>query len=274
MSAVLKLSSPEPRHFWEIPILFEDEHLLVLDKPAGLATTPNPAESSFPALLPLLHAGIAAKKPWATQRAVQFLVEAHRLDAEASGILVLARSREIRAALREQFGSEKPTLQYLVLVAGVPEEPNFDVTAPVAAHPRAAGRLRVDAKGGRRALSHFEVMEQFAGYALLQATPLTHQPGQLRVHLQHVGLPVVGDATSGGAPLRLSQLKPAYRFKRDEEEHPLIGRAALHADRLTVRHPGTGVSLHLTAPWPKDLTVAVKYLRKFAPGLPPATSAR
>jgi 23S rRNA-/tRNA-specific pseudouridylate synthase len=110
---------------------------------------------------------------------------------------------------------------------------------------------------------------------------LTRRLHQIRVHLRFAGMSAVGDMAYGGRPLLLSSLKRDYRLKPDQIEHPLIARAAIHAEMLTLPHPVTGETLTITAPWPKDLTVAVKYLRKYAlrsgpihegggDGLPPA----
>src|SRR5882724_4883703 len=93
MSEVIKLSSPATREFWEMPVLFEDEHLLALDKPAGLLTSPDRYDPARPNLMKLLHAGIERGAPWAKQRGLSYLMNAHRLDFETSGIILLAMSK-------------------------------------------------------------------------------------------------------------------------------------------------------------------------------------
>jgi len=250
-------------------VLFEDGTVLALDKPPRLLTSPDRHDPERPSLLALLHRGIAAGAPWARARQLAYLVNAYRLEAEASGVLLLAATKPALAHLANQFGSLKPLLTYLVLVRGVPPADSFEVTAPLAPDSTCPGRTRVDTRHGRKAVTGFRAVESFRGYTLLQAQPLTARRHQVRVHLRHAGFPVVGDALYGGAPLRLSQLKPGYQAKADEPERPLLGRAALHAERLTAIHPGTGDPLTVTAPWPKDLLVAVKYLRRFAPRLGP-----
>ena len=94
MAAGLKLSSPATREFWEIPVLFEDEHLLAVDKPSGLLSSPDRYEPNRPSLTKLLHAGIAQGKPWAKERGLTYLMPAHRLDLEASGVMLLAKRRD------------------------------------------------------------------------------------------------------------------------------------------------------------------------------------
>lgn len=262
--APVKLSSPATHEFWEIPLPFEDAHLLALDKPAGLLTSPDRAAPERPCLMQLLHAGIAAGKPWAADRRLTYLANAHRLDAETSGVLLLAKTKAALVALANVFGSEKPVLRHVALVQGGPREGRFEIGAKLAPHPTRPGLLRVDPQRGKRSRTVVTVVETFRGHTLLNCEPLTPRPHQIRAHLHNVGLPLVGDVPYGGQPLLLSELKPGYRWKEGREERPLIARAALHAEQLTLPHPVTGEALTITAPWPKDLKVAVKYLREFA----------
>jgi RluA family pseudouridine synthase len=260
----IKLSSPVARKFWEIPVLFEDESLLALDKPGGLLTSPDRYDPQRPNLMKLLHAAIAEGKPWARERGLDYLMNAHRLDFETSGVILLAKSKPALVALANLFGSEKTLKQYAALVQGTPTADKFEVDASLASHPVRTGLMRVDPKNGKRARTIFAVLEKFSGWTLLHCEPLTDRTHQVRVHLRHAGLPIVGDELYGGKPLWLSRLKPNYRLKPGHEERPLISRVALHAEQLTLPHPVAGQTLTIAAPWPKDLKVAVKYLRQFA----------
>lgn len=266
MSAVIKLSSPATREFWEIPVLFEDEHLLVLDKPAGLLTSPDRYDANRPSLMKLLHAGIAGAKPWARERHLDYLSNAHRLDFETSGVILLAKNKPALIALANLFSSEKPRKKYLALVRGEPLKNQFEVDARLAPHPVKIGLMRVDQKNGRQSKTIFEVLENFPrfGYALLKCEPLAERAHQIRVHASHAGLKIVGDELYGGKPLWLSRLKSDYRLKEGKTERPLISRVALHAEQLTLPHPILGEVVTINAPWPKDLKVAAKYLRQFA----------
>jgi len=265
---VIKLSSPAARGYWEIPVLFEDAHLLALDKPAGLLTSPDRYDPDRPNLMKLLHAGIAAAKPWAKERSLTYLSNAHRLDFETSGVILLAKSKEVLVTLANLFGSEKPAKGYLALVRGEPPEKQFEVDAKLAPHPVKPGLMRVDPKNGKKSKTRFEVLEDYAkfGYALLRCEPLTGRTHQIRVHAAHAGLKIVGDELYGGKSLWLSRLKPDYRLKPGKEERPLLARVALHAETLALPHPVTGQTVTITAPWPKDLKVAVKYLRQYSGG--------
>ena len=105
MAAVIKLSSPATREYWEIPVLYEDDYLLALDKPSGLLTSPDRYDPARPNLMKLLHAGIAAQKPWARERNLAYLSNAHRLDFETSGVILLAKTKAVLVALADLFGS-------------------------------------------------------------------------------------------------------------------------------------------------------------------------
>ena len=246
-------------------MLFEDEHLLALDKPAGLLTSPDRYDPLRPNLMKLLHAAIADQKPWARQRQLKYLSNAHRLDFETSGVILLAKSKPVLVALADLFGSEKPIKKYIALASGVPPADTFDVDAPLAHHPVKPGLMRVDPKHGKKSKTKFEVLERFsnAGYVLLRCQPVTGRTHQIRVHAAHVGLKIVGDTLYGGKALWLSWLKKDYHLKPGREERPLISRVALHAEELQLKHPVTAAILTISAPWPNDMAVGIKYLRKF-----------
>jgi len=264
MTSHIKLSSPATREFWEIPVLYEDEHLLALDKPGGLLTSAVPDQPEHLSLIQLLHAGIAENKPWAKERGLSFLLNAHGLDAEASGVILLAKSKPALGKLLDFFGVERPSRRYVALAQGERPESLFEVKAKLAPHPTIPGQMRIDSKDGKRSLTAFETLEQFSRYTLLKCVPLTDRPHQIRVHLRHARMPVVGDQSYGGRRLLLSRLKPNYRLKGKAVERPLIDRAALHAEQLDLVPPVSAQPVTIVAPWPKDLTVAVKYLRKYA----------
>jgi 23S rRNA pseudouridine1911/1915/1917 synthase len=260
---LIKLSSPATREFWEVPILFEDEHLMAVDKPSGLLSSPDRYDANRPNLMKLLHAGIEAAKPWAKERALNYLMNAHRLDFETSGIILLAKNKPALVELANQFGTEKPLKKYVALVRGVPPEDRFEIDQKLSPHPTRLGEMRVDPKNGKRSQTVVEVIERFSRYSLIRCEPLTGRTHQIRVHLRYVSHPIVGDSLYGGRQLFLSSLKKNYVLKPGREERPLMGRVALHAEELQVQHPVSGETVVIKSPWPKDLTVAVKYLRQF-----------
>jgi RluA family pseudouridine synthase len=239
VSATIKLSSPATREFWEIPVVFEDAHLLVLDKPAGLLTAPDRNEPARPNLMGLLHDAIAAGKSWATERGLTYLNHAHRLDAETSGVILLAKSKPVLVALANQFGTDQPQAKYVALARGVPRAEQFEVEAKIAPHPLTPGLMRVDSRSGKRSKTLVSVVESFRDYVWLTCRPVTNRTHQIRVHLRHTGLPIVGDTLYDGKPLLLSRLKRDYRLKPGRTERPLLERVALHAEELSLVHPIT-----------------------------------
>lgn len=157
-------------------MLFEDAHLLALDKPADLLVSPDRNQPDRPSLMRLLHDAIAAGKPWAVQRGLTYLSNTHRLEADITGVLLLAKSKPVLVQLADCFGSRKPARQFLALVHGCPAEESFQVNARLAAHLDAADLLRVDPRNGKRAETRFTVLERFAEQTLLRCEPLTDRP--------------------------------------------------------------------------------------------------
>jgi len=264
VSQVIKLSSPATSEFWPIPILFEDSHLLALDKPAGLPVSPDRRAPARANLMDLLHRDLTREASWVKERGLVYLTNTHRLDFEAGGVLLLAKDKPALTALAAQFGAERPVQLFLALVRGAATSPAFHCEAALAPHPLRPGYTRVHPRNGRPARTEFSVLESFRGFLLLECRPLTARPHQIRAHLRHLRLPLVGDDLYGGPPLLLSALKPVYRLKPGREEKPLLARPALHALEMVIRPPGAADPVTIRAPWPKDLSVAVKYLRRYA----------
>jgi RluA family pseudouridine synthase len=262
--AVIKLSAPETREFWPIPVLWEDARLLALDKPGGLLTSPDRYDAKRPNLVTLLHRGIARGAAWAKERQLGYLANANRLDFETSGVILLAKDKPALIALANQFGVEQENKTYVALACGTSPQDAFTINAKLAADPARSGLMRVDPRQGRKATTHLEVAERFSGYTLLKCRPIMDRAHQIRAHLRHARLPIVGDTKYGGRRLLLSKLKPDYRFKPNVAERPLIECIALHLQQVTILQPLSGASQTITAPWPKDLMVALKYLRRYA----------
>lgn len=264
VSRPIKLADRDRDIVWELPVLFHDPHLLALNKPAGLALNPHPGQTDVSALLPLLHGGIAAEKPWAREMQLDFLMPLHRLETDTSGVLVLARTREVLTSLAHEFGRETTRQDYLALVRGGPPESQLELDAKLLPHPDHPGQMRSDSKRGRPCRTRCEVVERFRDYSLLKCFPTPGRPGQIAAHLRHARIPLVLDPYRGGAGIFLSQLKEDYERKKGQEERPLIGRLALHLEKVELPHPVGGEPLVLIAPLAKDFTVALKYLRRFA----------
>jgi len=242
------------REWADVEVLHEDENILAVNKPAGLLAVPDRFDKSKPNLMSLLQAA----------RPDESLANVHRLDFNTSGVFVIARNRDAFRHLARQFRDRETTKMYVAIVRGVPDRSPTTIELPIAPHPRFPGLARVEHSRGSEARSVVAVREQFRGFALVEVVIETGRMHQIRVHLQAIGCPLVGDPDYGGAPLLLSQIKRKYKTKEDEEERPLLDRSALHAEQLAFLPPASHAPLAITAPWPKDLTVAVKYLRKFS----------
>src|SRR5690606_32794424 len=121
----IKLSAPETKEFWKVPVLHEDETLFALDKPARLLTSPDRYDPNRPNLMRILHRDIERGAPWTKEREITYLANAHRLDFETSGVILLAKTKPALVALANDFGSNLTRKSYVALVAGTPETESF-----------------------------------------------------------------------------------------------------------------------------------------------------
>ena len=237
------------------PILFEDEWLIAFDKPSGLLTVPDRWNKARSDLVGLIH-----------QHHSPGIYNVHQLDTETSGVLLCAKTKDALTALERQFATDRVKVHYLALVLGALPEPDMVIRRELERDRDQPGRMRLAPAYRRGACrTHMHTIEVFRAHSLLEAWPSIDKAHQVRVHLAHVGCPVIADVFYGNARgLYLSEIKNDYKFKPHEPERPLIGRAALHAESLTFAHPVTRNEQTITAPWPKDFSIAIKYLKKFA----------
>jgi RluA family pseudouridine synthase len=244
------------RDWPEIEVLYEDDDLMAINKRVGLLVAPDRWDKKKENVMGLLQA---------TQPA-QYLANVHRLDKNTSGVFLLAKNKPALVKLVRQFSARTTHKTYAALIHGAPLDDTTTIDLPISPHFKRAGLSRIDRKAGKPAMTIARVAERFPYHTLLNIELHTGRLHQVRVHLQAIGCPLVGDADYGGEPLLLSQIKPKYKAKDGEVERPLLDRPALHAEELTVQQPTTNEPVTIRAPWPKDLTVAVKYLRMFAQG--------
>lgn len=187
----------------------------------------------------------------------------HRLDRDTTGVVLIALTPKAEKALCRQFRDRTIEKEYIALVAGSPPEATGEVDEPIEDNPVDKTRMRIARKNGKPSRTEFEVVERFRGYSLVRCRPKTGRRHQLRVHLAHIGYPVLGDALYGGGEgLLLSSFKRGYKAKQGREEKPIIDRCALHAAAIAFEHP-SGRAMRLEAPPPRDMALALEKLRKW-----------
>src|ERR1043165_439846 len=160
-SDVIKLSSRATQDFWEIPVVYEDDHLLALNKPPLLLTSPDRYDPERPNLMKLLHRDIERGAPWAEAKKITYLANAHRLDFETSGVILLTKSKPVLVAVANLFGSEKPLKTYVALVEGTPAQDMFTIDAALTPNLQKLGQMKVDRKNGKRSTTMFQSREKF-----------------------------------------------------------------------------------------------------------------
>jgi 23S rRNA pseudouridine1911/1915/1917 synthase len=218
----------------EFRVAYEDEHLLVIDKPAGVAVHPGAGRAAGTLVHGLL--GVAAGGPAERPGIV------HRIDRDTSGLLVVARSEEAFRRLQRLVRRREVEREYLTLVRGRPRSRAGRIEAPIGRDRADPTRRSLDADRPRDAVTHFEVAELIDGYALLRVRLETGRTHQIRVHLAAIELPVVGDPVYGVPGLGLA-------------------RQFLHAARLAFAHPFGAGRLEVVSPLPPDLQAALDEAR-------------
>ncbi|PCI36702.1 MAG: RNA pseudouridine synthase, partial [Elusimicrobia bacterium] len=237
---------PAPTHA-RLPILFEDDRILVVNKPPDLIVHPTDRVIRNTVLSILRE-----------QTGAGFLTLAHRLDRETSGVLVLAKDSAAAAALQGQFERREIRKEYLALVRGVPPQKRFAIDAPLG---KAGGEILVQQavlEDGAAAQTDFTVVAAGGEAALVQARPRTGRLHQIRVHLAHAGFPILGDKLyNGDGSAYLKAV--AKTFDGSDAERLGASRQMLHARRLWLRHPETGPMI-FKAPLPDDFKKILAYL--------------
>jgi 23S rRNA pseudouridine1911/1915/1917 synthase len=217
----------------DLRIAYEDEHLVVVDKPAGLVVHPAPGHATGTLVHGLLAHDVAGgdeDRPGIV----------HRLDRDTSGLMVVARSDEAHARLQELVRNRELERHYVALVVGRPRSRSGRIEAPIGRDRRDPMRHSLDTDSPREAVTHFEVRELFPRHTLLDVKLETGRTHQIRVHLAAIDLPVAGDSVYG-------------------RPHELgLERQFLHAGRLAFTHPFTGERVDVESPLPEDLQIAAR----------------
>ncbi len=246
-----------------LPVLYEDEHVIVVDKPAGLLTVPS-ARGAREEDTVLLRVREYARRLRSRGGSAE---RVHRLDRDTSGALVFALSTEARAGLLRTFRGHHIERSYLALVAGEPAAEQGEIDVPLR-EAWISGRKGVARRGepARPALTRWRVLERLGGAALLEVRPETGRQHQIRVHLAHVGLSVLGDPVYGRqaqAPANVSGAgHPGAR--QSPAIAALAQRPMLHARRLAFAHPISGEPVVVESPLPEDMKRVLAALRAIA----------
>ncbi|MFQ5937071.1 MAG: 23S rRNA pseudouridine(1911/1915/1917) synthase RluD [Acidiferrobacterales bacterium] len=252
----VEIQIPETRDYsWEaqaipLSIVYEDQHLLVIDKPAGLVTHPGPGNREGTLLNALLH---HAPQLQSIPRAGIL----HRLDKDTSGLLVVAKNESTRLRLVGELRQRRIKREYLAIVNGVVIA-GGDIDAPIARHPQHRTRMAVSLRG-KSATSRYRVKTRFRAHTLLQIQLGSGRTHQIRVHMAHIGFPIVGDPTYGGR-MRV----PASTGDRLSQTLRGFRRQALHAAKLGLVHAATGKTLEWTTPLPDDMQALIDALKEDA----------
>ena len=246
---------PEPRvataHPEAIPldILFEDNFMIVLNKPPGIVVHPAAGNEEHTLVNALLHhCGIRLSGIGGVAR--PGIV--HRLDKDTSGCLVVAKTDAAHTSLAEQFATREVEKTYHALVCGAPRVPTGDIRLSIGRHPTQRKKMAAGAGRGREAWTSYRLLESFGVAALMEAMIHTGRTHQIRVHFEHLGCPVVGDLVYGSRPNKRLVEQTACKAPRQ----------MLHACRLSFTHPITRKAQTFSAPWPGDFSTMVQALRK------------
>ncbi len=236
----------------KLELLHQDDHLVVVNKPADILSVPDRHDPDLPNLKHLLLDRLGGD-----------IIPVHRLDRPTTGLLVFARTPEAHRALSMQFEHRKVEKVYLAIVDGVPAAEEATIDEPIAPHPAKVGHMMVSARG-KFARTDYKVMEAFSNFSLLGVQIFTGRTHQIRVHLAYIGHPLMVDTNYGKrTEFKLSELKGRrYNLGKHEEERPLLARLPLHAHRLGFTHPDNGEWIEFKVEPPKDMRAVIAQLRK------------
>jgi 23S rRNA pseudouridine1911/1915/1917 synthase len=230
-------------------ITFEDEHLIILDKPAGLVVHPAAGHADGTLVNALLH---HCKGKLSGIGGVQRPGIVHRIDRDTSGLLVVAKSDKAHEGLAKLFAAHDIERRYLAVVAGQPAPPAGTIRTQIGRHPTNRKKMAVLPDGkGKHAVTHFRMVEPLKGSALVECRLETGRTHQVRVHMAHSGHPLIGDAT-------YNNRQKAFLFGPNQS---YFQRQALHAVSLGFIHPITGEKLGFESSLPDDIQELLRYLR-------------
>ena len=257
----IEVTLPEPPSKEILPenipldIIYEDNDLIVLNKPANIIVHPARGNTHGTLVNALVHycnqlsSGLGELRPGIV----------HRLDKNTTGLLVITKNDPAQWKIAKQFRNRTIEKTYLAVVHGTPELNADRIKVPLGIHPKIRQKYAVRPETGKEAVTFYEVLESFRGFSLLKLTPKTGRTHQIRVHCSYIKHPIVADDIYGGKIVYPWQLKDAQPAPED----PVISRCALHAHSITFKHPTTEKQVSFEVPLPPDMQNLLDMLRKY-----------
>ena len=254
----LPREGPEPEDI-PLEVLFEDEHMAVINKPAGMVVHPAKGHWSGTLTSALqFHFNTLSTVGGAERPGI-----VHRLDRDTTGVIAVAKTDQAHHALAAQFEQRTVQKEYVAIVCGSLDRDRDRIDKPIGVHPyqREKMAIRYEHKTVRTAETFYEVAERFAGFVVVHVRPRTGRTHQIRVHLAHVGCPVLCDRLySGRARITRGELL-GKRLGKEAGDDLILQRQALHANRLTVAHPVSGELVQFSAPMAADMQATLDLLK-------------
>jgi len=249
--------APQPENI-PIDVLYEDDWVAAVNKPAGMVVHPARGHwtGTLASAVQYRFAGRLSTLGGPTRPGI-----VHRLDRDTSGVILVAKTDPAHARLARQFAERTIVKEYYALVAGNPRLDRDRIVEPIAPHPtcREKMAIRRETPAARTAETFYEVIERFDGFAAVRILPKTGRTHQIRVHLGHIGCPVLCDRQYGGR----WQITRGEIRRTPDDTTVLLARQALHARRIRFRHPHTDQPLEIEAPLPTDMATVLEELRRF-----------
>ena len=232
-------------------ILYSDDALLAVNKPAGLPALPDGYNPDMPHIKALLEPDFG--RLWIV----------HRLDRQTSGLMLLPRTPHAHRSLNDQFQSHQVSKTYHALIAGDPLWDETTIDLPLRPDGDRRHRTIVDQSCGKPALTGLRLLERFGQFSLVEAAPQTGRTHQLRAHLSAVGFPILCDSLYGGGQRLVTVHQPVESDGLDATQNSLLERMGLHAWSLEFQHPESRAHVRLVAPYPPDFERTLEFLRRF-----------